>query len=192
MRDIVVIGAPVGGAAALARVVSDLTADLDAAVFVVLHTRPDNPILLADVLNDQGGLRAVAAMDGERVEHGRIYVATGHDHLAMQSDRIQLVQNGGDGPRPSIDVLFASAARHYSTRVIGVVLVHCHQDGAHGLHQIRKAGGRTITHRSDEMAEPPRDPQLGEALSDDHLELAKIGKRVLHYTHGNGDGRPER
>lgn len=190
LRDIVVIGAPLGGATALAQVIGDLTAELDASVFVALHNQRDKPILLADVLNDRRGLRASVAIDGEPIERRRIYVAADDAHLTIDGGRVRVGQNRSSGPHPSIDRLFSSAAEDYTTRVIGVLLLHCRDDGALGLHAIRSRGGRTITHRNNEMPDEPKHPTLGESLSDAHLELEKIGAHVLHYAHGGNGERP--
>ena len=80
MRDIILIGAPVGGASALTRLVGSLPPDLRASVFVVLHAKPDNPILLADVLNAPGRMRATEAFDGEPIQRSRIYIASVGKH----------------------------------------------------------------------------------------------------------------
>jgi two-component system, chemotaxis family, protein-glutamate methylesterase/glutaminase len=184
MRDIVVIGAPIGGAAALTQLIGDLPSDFDASVFVALHTRPENPILLADVLNDQRGPRAAVAVHGEPVIRRRIYVAADDCHLTVHDGRVYLTNDAVNGPRPSIDKLFTGAAKTYANRVIGVVLLHCRNDGALGLQAVRRAGGRTITHDNKEMHEQPKDPKSGEPLSDAHLGLAKIAERVLRYAYG--------
>jgi len=188
MRDVVVIGAPVGGGAAIARLISELPFDLNAAVFVVLHATPESPILLPDVLNAPGRIRAADALDGEPIHRRRIYVATGN-HLMVQKDKVRLSPNTENKPhRPSIDVLFTSAAAAYKRRVVGVLLLHAREDGLLGLDAIRQAGGRTITQDNEYMPEPPKDPETAELLSDDHIELKRIAARVLAYVSGvNGD-----
>ncbi len=189
-HDIIVIGAPVGGAAALAKIVGDLPAELEASVFVALHMRAENPILLADVLNDRLGLRAAVALDDEPIVRRRIYVPPNGFHMSVEKQRVRIVRNGAIGPRPSIDKLFTSAAGIYNGRVIGVLLLHCREDGAAGLDAIRRAGGRTITHRNEQMPAEPRHHSSGEMLCNAHLELEKIAERVLQYVHGGNDEWP--
>lgn len=190
MRDIIVIGAPVGGAAALMRLTAQLPASLDASVFIVLHSDPDRPILLADVLNAPGRMRAADAVDGERVERRRIYVAADGHHLRLRDGQVHLSVNGSEAPhRPSIDVLFTSAAEAFNVRVIAVLLLHAREEGVRGLEAIRKAGGRAITQRNDQMPERLRHPETSEELAHDHLELEEIAPRLLAYCEGkNGNG----
>jgi two-component system chemotaxis response regulator CheB len=189
MRDIIVIGAPVGGAAALLQLAGRFPPDLEASVFVVLHATPENPILLADVLNAPGRMRAADVIDGEAIERRRIYVAADGKHLLMRDGRAYLSANGTEHPhRPSIDVLFTSAAEAYNARVIGVLLLHAREDGSRGLHAIRKAGGRTIAHRNEQMPEKPRHPETSEELAHDHLEIDEIAPRLVAYVNGvNGN-----
>lgn len=184
-RDIVVIGAPVGGAAALAEVISDLPGDLEASVFVVLHATAENPILLPDILNAPRRMRAAEAQEDEVIEHRRIYIAGAGRHLMFRDGRIFLSPNGVEHPyRPSIDRLFISAADSFRERVVGVVLLHAREEGTHGLHAIRRAGGRTVTHRNREAPEELRHPETGEPLADEHLELEEIAGRILSFVNG--------
>jgi two-component system chemotaxis response regulator CheB len=181
-RDIVVIGAPSGGATAVARLIGSLPAQLDAAFFVVLHTTPQTPILLADILNAPGRLRAAAALHGEPVTHHRIYVPVLGRHLLIRDGAVHLSDDGhAVRHRPSIDLLFSSAAEAYTSRVVGVLLLHAREDGGIGLGAIRRAGGRTVTHRNELMPEAPKDPKTGELLSDDHVFLEEISGRVTAY-----------
>jgi two-component system, chemotaxis family, protein-glutamate methylesterase/glutaminase len=188
MRDIIAIGAPVGGGTVLTQLVCCFPADLQASIFVVLHSTPENPILLADILNAPGRMRAAEAIDGERIERRRIYVAPEGKHLKIQHGRIHLSANGWQSPyRPALDVLFDSAAEAYDRRVIGVLLLHPREGGFAGLGAIRKAGGRAITHRNEQMLEEPSDPDTAEPLCDHHLDLQEIAPRVLAYVkEGNG------
>jgi two-component system, chemotaxis family, protein-glutamate methylesterase/glutaminase len=189
MRDIIVIGAPVGGGATLAQLASRLPSDLEAAVFVVLHATPENPILLADVLNGPGRMRAAEAIEGETIERRRIYVAADGKHLMIRDEKVRLSADGFDTPyRPSIDALFTSAADTYNERVIAVLLLHPREGGCRGLDIVRKAGGRTIAHRNEEMPEKPCHPETLEDLAHDHLEIDKIVPRLVAYVKGT-DGR---
>ena len=182
MRDIVVIGAPTGGGAAVAQLIASLPAELDAAFFVVLHSTPQNPILLADILNAPGRLRAAAALHGEPIIHRRIYVAALDRHLLVRDGAVYLSENGeASAYRPSIDRLFASAAEAYRNRVIGVLLLHAREDGVIGLRAIRRAGGCTLTQRNELMPEAPADPETGESLSQDHVTLEAIPGHVAAY-----------
>ena len=182
IRDIIVIGAPVGGGAALAVLIGCFPPDLGASLFVVLQATVDSPILLADVLNAPGRMRATEAIHGERIERRRIYVAADEKHLMIREGKVHLSSNGVEHPhRPSIDLLFMSAAETYKARVVGVLLVNANRDGLLGLHAIREAGGRTVTHRNEQMPEGPTHRETGELLSHHHVDLAAIAPCVLAY-----------
>lgn len=185
VRDIVVIGAPVGGAAALIEIAKALPSDLQASIFVVLHAQTDHPILLADALSAPGRLRVTDAVDGEPIEQRRIYVAADGKHLRISGDRVVVSVDAGESACcPSIDVLFRSAAEAHDGRVVGIVLLHTQTEGSDGLLAIRQRGGRTITHQNDGMRDAPRHARSGELLSDHHVELERIGERVIAYVHG--------
>lgn len=184
-HDIVAIGAPIGGGAALAYLIAHFPPDLEAAVFVVLHATPESPILLADILNAPGRMRAAPAMNGEAIERRRIYVAADGRHLLMRDGKVHLSDNEMEySHRPSIDLLFTGAAAAFRERVLGILLLHARQDGAAGLQAIREAGGCTITHRNEAMPDEPKHPETGQALAHHHIKLDEIAPRVLAYVAG--------
>src|SRR5262245_27040383 len=116
-RDIVVIGASAGGFSPLRQIVASWPQDFAGGVFIVLHVGSTS--LLEHVLQYQTAISVVAAKHDEPIERGRVYVAPPGTHLALSGSRICL----GYGPRenrhrPSIDVLFRSAARHFGPRAI--------------------------------------------------------------------------
>jgi two-component system chemotaxis response regulator CheB len=184
-HDIVVIGAPIGGGAALAYLVAHFPPDLEASVFVVLHATPESPILLAYILRAPGRMRAAPALNGEPIAPRRIYVAADGRHLLISEGKVRLSGEELDRPhRPSIDLLFASAAAVFRERVVGVLLLHGREDGADGLRCICKAGGCTITQRNEAMPDEPRHPESGEVLTHHHIKLDEIAPRVLAYVNG--------
>src|SRR5262245_56251003 len=110
-RDIIVIGASLGGVEALPKLVAGLPASLDAAVLIVLHMLPSFRGYLASSLNHAGPLHAATAVDGEKLEHGRIYVPVPDQHLMIENDRVRLTRGPREShARPSVDVLFRSSA----------------------------------------------------------------------------------
>ncbi len=188
-RDIIVIGAPVGGGAALAELVACFPPHLEASVFIVLQATETRPILLADVLNAPGRMRVTEAIDGEAVARRRIYVAADGKHLTVGDGAMHLSATRTDDKHwPSIDRLFLSAVEEYKDRVIGALLLNARSDGALGLHAIREAGGRTVTHRNDQMLDVPKHPDTGETLAHHHVELAAIAPCILAYVRPAGRG----
>jgi two-component system, chemotaxis family, protein-glutamate methylesterase/glutaminase len=158
-RDVVVVGASAGGVEPLRRLASDLRPDLPAAVFVVLHIPADQPSALAQVLHRSGPLPVREPDDGDVIEPGRIYVAAPDRHLMVEPGRIRVVQGPKENRhRPSVDVLFRSAARAYGPRVIGIVLSGSLDDGTAGLIAIKVRGGIAIVQDPSEAfsADMPR------------------------------------
>ena len=140
--NLVVVGASAGGVEALTTLADGLPEDLDAAVCVVLHLHAAAESRLAAILSRAGPLPAVQAHGGERLEPGRIYVAPPDRHLTVHGSQV-LVTRGPheNGVRPSIDVLFRSAAVSYGRRAVAVVLSGARDDGVSGATAVGARGG---------------------------------------------------
>ncbi|HYW07496.1 MAG TPA: chemotaxis protein CheB [Longimicrobium sp.] len=173
---IIVIGASSGGVAAVLDLVGALPADLPAAVFVVVHCKPDGPGLLADLLARRGALPAEHARDGERIVPGRIYVAPPDFHLLLRGRHMHLRRGPKENyTRPAVDPLFRTAALSFGPRVIGVVLTGNLDDGTAGLFAIARAGGVTVVQDPAEAPYPGMPANAVANLSVDHvLPLERI------------------
>lgn len=158
-HDIIVIGASAGGVEALAKLSQDLSPDLPAAIFVVLHFPAHSKSFLPQILNRSGPWRATHAKDGEAIQHGCIYVAPPDRHLLLKKGHIHLSLGPRENKhRPAIDTLFRSAALGYGPRVIGVVLTGTLDDGTAGLLAIKQRGGVAVVQSPDDalFSEMPR------------------------------------
>ena len=144
-KDIVVVGTSSGGIEALQVIARALPEDFGAAVFVVLHTSPESPGLLPQILESAGRLPASNAVDGERTRPGHIYVAPPDHHLLVEPGRVRLTKGPKENRfRPAIDPLFRAAAQVYGPRVVGVVLTGNLDDGAAGLWAVKRLGGTAV------------------------------------------------
>ena len=144
-KDIIVVGASAGGIEALRVLTGALPADLSASIFIVVHTSPEAPGMLADIFNRFGKLRATYATDGELIEKGRIYVAPPDHHLLIEPNRVRVTRGPKENRfRPAVDPLFRSAAQTYGPRVVGVILTGYLDDGTAGLGTLKQLGGTAI------------------------------------------------
>lgn len=154
-RDLVVIGASAGGVETLTRVVAKFPIDLQAAVCIVLHVSPESPSALARILQRAGPLPCRSARDGDPLRLGAILVAPPDHHLVVDADCVRLtVGPRENGHRPSVDVLFRSAAAARDGRVVGVILSGTRDDGAAGLSVIKAKGGATVVQDPEEALYP--------------------------------------
>jgi two-component system, chemotaxis family, protein-glutamate methylesterase/glutaminase len=144
--DAVVIGASAGGIQALSILLPALSPGLKAAVFIVLHLPRDKPSVLREIFQPKCSLPVMEAEDKLPVVPGTVYVAPANYHMLI--DHGPQVALSADDPvhhsRPSIDVLFESAADVYKNRLLGIILTGANEDGAAGLACVKDAGGITI------------------------------------------------
>lgn len=152
--EAIVIGASAGGVEAVGILLSTLTPAFDAAVIVVIHISAAKDNLLVDVLASRCALEVREACDKEPVSRATVYVAPPDYHLLVEPDRTLALSV--DAPvrysRPSIDVLFESAAHAYRERLLGIVLTGANDDGADGLVAIRALGGQAWVQQPETAA----------------------------------------
>ena len=176
-RDVIVIGASMGGIEALTTLASTLPADLPASVLVVQHTSEHSPGMLGEILGRAGPLAAGMAEDGQHLEHGRIYVAPPGRHLLLTEAGVRVVLGPRENrARPAVDPLFRTAAVHARNRVVGVVLTGLLSDGAAGLLAVRRCGGAAVVQAPDDAAYPEMPRRALSAVPDAHqVPLSGLG-----------------
>jgi two-component system chemotaxis response regulator CheB len=144
--EAIVIGASAGAVEALSRILPALPAGYPIPVLVVVHVPPDRADLLAPLFKAKCAIAVKEAEDKEPIHPGVIYFGPSDYHLQVEADRS--VSLSADEPvyysRPSIDVLFESAADAYGPGLVGVILTGANSDGAEGLAAIEAAGGAAV------------------------------------------------
>ena len=152
----VVIGASAGGLNALTELVGQLNNDMDIAVFIVLHL--SNTAIgdyLVQRLQSYTSLTCKKAVNDEEIQKGFIYIAQPNRHLLVKKDSIVIGQGAFENRwRPSIDVLFRSAAVAFNTRAIGIILTGFLDDGTAGMLAIKRCGGVCIAQDPNEAEYP--------------------------------------
>jgi len=180
---LVVVGLSAGGLNALITLLSNLRPDFDFPIIVVLHLHPDYKSVLASLLAMRTGLRVEAATDGKLIP-GVIYVAPPDRHVTLKNGKLKLMQSPPvHHLRPSIDVLFESAARDDSLRLVAVLLSGSGRDGAAGISRVKATGGTTIA-QSPETAQFRSMPSAAIATGcvDMVLPSSKIGEVLGNLT----------
>jgi two-component system, chemotaxis family, protein-glutamate methylesterase/glutaminase len=175
--EAVVIGASAGALDALNIVLPALPAGYRRPVIVVIHIPADRPSVLVELFQKRCNVKVREAEDKEPLKEGTIYFAPPDYHLLIEKDKSLALSD--DEPvlfsRPSIDVLFESAADAYGSALLGIILTGANQDGANGIKAVMKAGGMAVVQRP-ESAFAPTMPQaaLAAAPSAHVLSLEKI------------------
>jgi two-component system chemotaxis response regulator CheB len=142
----VVIGASAGGIAALTTILPALPATFPVPIVVVLHQHPGGGVDWSEYLDQQTALAVVEVEDKMPLTAGTIHCAPAGYHLLMEQDGsfALSVDEKVNFSRPSIDILFTSAADTFCPALIGVILTGANGDGAEGLAQIAARGGITV------------------------------------------------
>jgi len=145
--ELVVVGASWGGLTALERLISALPDDFSTPIAIAQHRSVDSGSgALSALLGHHSG-RADVCEPGDKdpIEPGHIYLAPPDYHLLVEPDGFALSTEGAvQHSRPSIDVLFESAADAYGDRLIAVILTGANEDGAYGTKCVRRRGGLTV------------------------------------------------
>jgi two-component system chemotaxis response regulator CheB len=147
--ETIVIGASTGGTEALRAILSQLPADAP-PIAIVQHMPAAFTGAFARRLNSLSRLNVHEARDGEVLAPGVAVIAPGGRHMELESGAGGIKVRVFDGPtvsghRPSVDVLFSSAARVVGNRAVGILLTGIGQDGARGLLELKECGAHTIT-----------------------------------------------
>ncbi len=184
-HDIIVLGASAGGVEVLSQLVRDLSADLPAALFIVLHFPAHGTSVLPKILSRAGVLPANHAQDGTKIQPGHIYVAPPDYHLLVKRGYINLVRGPKENShRPAIDPLFRTAARAYGRRVVGVILSGTLDDGTAGLAVVKRQGGVTLVQDPEDALYSGMPTSAIANVEVDHiLPLAKMGDALVRLAH---------
>lgn len=148
---VIVLGISTGGPQALRRIIPRLPSDLPVPVAIVLHMPVGYTALYADKLNSLCALEIKEAADGDEMRPGRVLLAPAGRHLVLRRNPAgavvaQLTMHPLEKlHRPSVDVLFQSAAETYGSRVLAVVMTGMGDDGTEGAGWVKAQGGRVLT-----------------------------------------------
>jgi two-component system chemotaxis response regulator CheB len=178
IKKIIVIGASAGGFNALAQLLIGLPADNNIAVFIVLHlSKNSSGEIIINHLKQKTSLVCRVPSDRDPIKGGCLYLAP-PDHHMMIKDGIIRIHNGPQENRwrPSIDVLFRSAAASYDSHVIGIILSGLMDDGTSGMLAIKRSGGVCIVQEPSEALYPDMpNSVLNQVEVDYQVSIADMG-----------------
>ena len=158
--DAIVIGASAGGLYVMISILKVLPANFGIPIIVVQHRSKDERTLLEEVLQQKCKVTIKQADEKEMIQPGTVYFAPPDYHLLIENDGSFSLSC--DAPvnysRPSIDVLFETAADVYKHRLLAIILTGANKDGSYGIKKIAQLGGTTIA-QSPETADYPEMPK---------------------------------
>ncbi|PRX34560.1 response regulator receiver-modulated CheB methylesterase [Paraburkholderia sp. BL18I3N2] len=191
-EKLIIVGASTGGTEAIREVLVPLPPDAP-AVLIAQHMPPGFTKSFAQRLNGLCRITVKEAEHGERVLPGHAYIAPGHAHLLLARSGANYIAHLSDEPpvnrhRPSVDVLFRSAAQHAGKNAVGVILTGMGRDGAAGLLDMKKAGAYTLA--QDEAScivfGMPREA-IALGAADEIASLPEMSRRVMARLSAMGD-----
>jgi two-component system, chemotaxis family, protein-glutamate methylesterase/glutaminase len=184
--EMVVIGTSSGGMEAIKTLLQGLPRDFPLPVGIVQHIAPHSNGAYAALLDRLCAIDVKEAEEKEPIRPGTAYLAPANYHLLVEPDRTfsLTVDEPENCARPSIDVLFETAAEAYASRLIGIVMTGANADGARGLQAIKAKGGLTIVQDPD-TAQARAMPEAAIRLAEPHYVLAIEAMRELLLTSDN-------
>jgi two-component system chemotaxis response regulator CheB len=157
--QLVVIGVSAGGLQALKEIFMNVSKDFRIPVIIVQHMHANSDTFMSNYLDKLSPLTVKEAEEKEKIKPGTVYIAPPNYHLLVEQDRaISLTLDGKvNYCRPSVDVLFESAADAFGSELVGIILTGSNSDGAEGMKSIKEKGGLLLVQdpTTAEMASMP-------------------------------------
>ena len=180
--EAIVIGVSSGGMNAMKIIFSQLPNEFGIPIIIVQHIGSHSENMWIKLLNERSNIELIEAEEKEKIEKGKVYIAPANYHLLIERDKTftLTIDERVNYARPSIDVLFETAAEAYQNKLIGVVLTGSNNDGTKGLQRIKECGGLTIVQDPD-TAESYYMPAsaIASFLPDHILPLEEIVKLLI-------------
>ncbi len=179
---IVVIGVSAGGSEALGKVLSALSASFPLPVVVVQHLHPEQNGYMLEHLNKMWKMSVEEAIDKTVIRKGTVYFAPPDYHLLLEDENTFAlsVDEKVCYSRPSIDVLFKSAADVYGDSLLAIILTGANSDGTEGIKYIKKKGGTTIAQDPNEAYAPIMPQSAIDTGKIDKVLTLKEISNILH------------
>lgn len=163
--DAIVLGTSAGGIEVIQKLLPAIPKSLKIPIFIVIHIAPDGSNLLSEIFSDSTHYHIKEAESGEPIKERTVYFAPADYHLSVEKDHTLSLSNEEEVffSRPSIDVLFESAAITFRNRLLAFLCTGANQDGARGARAIFHKGGSVFIQDPQE-ADFPTMPESALAL----------------------------
>jgi two-component system CheB/CheR fusion protein len=175
----VIIGSSAGGIDALSAVARTLPSEMPVPIVVAQHLDPRRPSHLTEILRRHTSLPVQTVEDKAALNPGTIFVLPPGTHAEITDHEIRLHDINDRGPRPSIDLLFSTAAQVFGEGLIAVILTGTGHDGAAGARDVKTLGGTVVVQNPETASYPGMPLALSPTTIDIVAELEAIGP-LLH------------
>lgn len=185
-NSFILIGASTGGTQALETILTALPASTQ-GIAIVQHMPEKFTLAFASRLNQLCAMEVKEASEGDELKQGQVLIAPGGHHMILVAKGCKVFVSIKDAPpvnrhRPSVDVLFRSAAKIIAKKSLGIILTGMGDDGARGLKEMQQAGAKTIAQNKDScvvFGMPAEAIKLNAA--DDVVNLSSVANKIIHF-----------
>jgi len=184
---LVVIGSSAGGIEALSRLLGSLDKNFRAPIVVAQHLDPRVESSLAEILAKCTTLSVISVTNREALQPGTVYVVPANRHVEIEDDHVAVSPDGSPRPKPSVDLLFVTAARAYGDRLIAVVLTGMGSDGSAGVRAVKSGGGTVVIEDPATATFPSMPASLSPALVDIVAPIDRIGSELKSLVSENSE-----
>jgi two-component system CheB/CheR fusion protein len=183
--QLVVIGSSAGGIDALSILVAKLPRDFSAPIIIAQHLDPQRPSHLGEILSRTSPLPVKTILDRDELMPGTVFVVPADRHVDLEDGHLRLIEeSSSQRPRPSINLLFSSAARVFGEGLIAVILTGTGSDGAAGAQQVKLAGGTVIIQNPATALFPGMPLSLAPTSIDMVADVDQIGPLLYELVTG--------
>ncbi len=178
---VIVVGTSAGGIDALKRILPSFKDSKKLSVAVVIHLPARGPNLIPELFKEICSFKVKEAESGESLQPGYIYFSPADYHLSIESN--ETLSLSSEEPlnfsRPSIDILFDSAAYSFESKALGILLTGANHDGTAGLLKIQSKGGICLIQDPSEAEYPTMPQSAAKSLSANAIMNLKQMKSFL-------------
>ena len=180
--NIITIGTSAGGITAVSKLLATFSSNINAAIFIVIHLSKNSMTdVILNIIQKNSRLRCLIPEDKQPIENNLVYLAPADHHMILEKGIVNIKKGAFENHwRPSIDVLFRSAAVAYTSCVTGIILTGLLDDGTSGMHAIKRSGGLCIVQDPNEADFPDMPNSVLRTLEVDYKSTINEMSYILY------------